>query len=482
MTWLTLKSKGERRVISRSCDSNRSRLLLQSPVFGDPANSHRRSPKILFLSPSWLHSDSFGGQLRALHTARALKDVGDLTVAVVSANADDGESMLKTAQEFSVKAPIRQTRRLNRGLIEKARWALDPSYLNLHGTVASPVDRDRIISDSAYYDLVWVLNSRVPNILQRYYWPHTHLDVDDVPSTYLQTVARNGNTIRERVKAFMNWWFFKRRELLLTRRFTTLSVCSEADRQYLGGSDRIHVIPNGFERPQFDPVPNPLGHPPRLGFVGLCSYAPNLEGVRWFLQEVWPIIRKAVPGTRFRLVGKDTDKALHSGVLDVDALGWVADPTAEIASWSAMVIPIRFGGGTRVKVADAFSRKCPVVSTRLGAFGYDVEHGRELLLADDPAAFAAACVALIHHPTHAARMAERAYGAFLEKWTWDAIAPRIWAAAEDCLRRSSSASPVLQDRHATTISSATILGNRSIDSKNIALPISARTADRRPAN
>jgi glycosyltransferase involved in cell wall biosynthesis len=460
---------------------DRSRLLLQSSVFGDPASSHRRSPKILFISPSWLRSDSFGGQLRALHTARALKSVGHLTVVVVSANANDGESMLKTAQEFTVKAAIHQITRLNRGFIEKMRWALDPSYLNLHGTVASPADRDRIISDSTHYDLVWVLNSRVPNILQRYFWPHTHLDVDDVPSAYLQTVARNGNTIQERVKAFISWWFFKRRDLLLTRRFTTLSVCSEADRQYLGGGDRIHVIPNGFERPKLEPITK-AHFPPRLGFVGLCTYAPNLEGVRWFLENVWPRIRTAVPGVRFRLVGKDSERALNSEALDVDALGWVADPTAEIASWSAMVIPIRFGGGTRVKVADAFSRKCPVVSTRLGAFGYDVEHGRELLLADDPAAFAAACVSLIHHPTHAARMAERAYGAFLEKWTWDAIAPRIWAAAEDCLRRSSSASPSLQDRHATTISSATILANRSVKSKNIALPSSAHAAGRRSAN
>ena len=147
-----------------------------------------------------------------------------------------------------------------------------------------------------------------------------------------------------------------------------------------------------------------------------------------------------MPGIRFRLVGKDTHAALTSGAHDVDALGWVADPTAEIASWSAMVIPIRLGGGTRVKVADAFSRKCPVVSTHLGAFGYDVKHGRELLLADDPTDFASACVSLIRHPANAAHMAERAYRAFLEKWTWDAIAPRVWAAAEDCLRRSSAVS------------------------------------------
>ena len=64
---------------------------------------------------------------------------------------------------------------------------------------------------------------------------------------------------------------------------------------------------------------------------------------------------------------------------DVDALGYVADAASEMATWSAMIIPVRLGGGTRVKIADAFSRKCPVVSTRLGAYGYDVQTGRELI-------------------------------------------------------------------------------------------------------
>ncbi|MBA2271174.1 MAG: glycosyltransferase, partial [Chthoniobacterales bacterium] len=122
-----------------------------------------------------------------------------------------------------------------------------------------------------------------------------------------------------------------------------------------------------------------------------------------------------------------------------DALGFVEDPAAEIATWSAMVIPIRLGAGTRVKIADGFSRKCPVVSTQLGAFGYDVQHGLELLLVqdDDPVGFASACVSLLADPAKARAMAERAYAAFLEKWTWDAIAPRVWDAAEDCLRRAT---------------------------------------------
>jgi polysaccharide biosynthesis protein PslH len=159
--------------------------------------------------------------------------------------------------------------------------------------------------------------------------------------------------------------------------------------------------------------------------------------VRWFVQSVWPRVRKAVPNVRLRLIGKDSDSLFNGQHTNVEALGWIEDPSTEIASWSTMVIPIRLGGGTRVKLADAFSRKCPVVSTSLGAFGYEVTNGRELLIADDPSVFAAACVSLIRDPSSGAQMAERAYRTFLERWTWDTIAPRVWAAAEDCLRRSS---------------------------------------------
>ena len=360
--------------------------------------------------------------------------MGEVTVVVVGSDASDTVAQTKTSREFSVLPPVCPRVLPNRGLLKKVRWALDPSYLNLHGYVASLTDRERVISYLSEYDLVWILNSRVPSILQRWGWPHSHLDIDDVPSTYFR--SHGGRGITYRLKARIYRVLAKRRELRFKRRFTTLSVCSDEDRTYLGAGDRIHVIPNGFERPASVPVAQPLAEEPRIGFIGLCSYPPNADGVRWFLRDVWPTVRQAVTGVRFRLIGKNAEHLVDSSHPDVDALGWVEDPAAEIGTWSVMAIPIRFGGGTRVKIADAFSRKCPVVSTSLGAFGYGVEDGRQLRLADMPEAFAAACIELVRDRGRAAAMAERAWSEFLQKWTWDVVAPRVWEAAEDCLRLS----------------------------------------------
>lgn len=392
-------------------------------------------PRILFICSSWPQGPSFGGQLRALHVGRALQRCADLSVLVVGTAAGDVEARSATTAEFEVLPPITPAAVPNCSVGQKLRWALDARFLNVHGFLATETDRQRVEQHARDHDLVWVLNSRTPNILNRWHWPRSHLDIDDVPSTYSRSLADSSSALGPRWKARIQQFLLKRRERLFARRFTTLSVCSTADRDYLGGGDTMHVIPNGFQRPKAQPVRALNPQNPRIGFIGLYSYAPNRDGVQWFLRECWPAIRSAVPGIRLRLIGKDTDGPLRPTDPDVDALGWVANSAQEIATWSSMIVPIRFGGGTRIKIAEAFSRKCPAVSTHLGAFGYELTDKKQLRLADDPAAFAQACIETVRFPAEASAMAERAWAEFLEKWTWEAIAPKVWRAAEDCLRR-----------------------------------------------
>jgi glycosyltransferase involved in cell wall biosynthesis len=397
----------------------------------------RRSPRILYLTSSWPHGQAFGGQLRALHIGRALQQIGDVTLSVVSSEITDEEGLRRSGEDFRLAPRVPVFPKPDRTLFHRARRGLDTRYyLNVHGCVADPVARTRLFHSFDSFDLIWVLNSRTPNILNQWHWPKSHLDIDDVPSTYLRAVSQNAPALRLRLKAQVQQALLKWRELRYRERFTTQSVCSEEDKLYLGGGDQIHVIPNGYERPLTDPPRNPATNPPRIGFMGLYNYGPNLEGVKWFLRECWPAIRQAIPGIRFRLAGKGTTGPNMPSDSDVDALGWINDPAAEIATWSATVIPIQFGGGTRIKIADAFSRKCPVVSTTLGAFGYSLEDGRQLRTADAPEAFSEACINLVRDPQEGARMAGRAWEEFLQKWTWESIAPTVWTAAEDCLRRS----------------------------------------------
>jgi glycosyltransferase involved in cell wall biosynthesis len=160
---------------------------------------------------------------------------------------------------------------------------------------------------------------------------------------------------------------------------------------------------------------------------------PNVEGVEWFLQSVWPLVKRRIPQARLRLVGGDTDRDFSKAGQDVDGLGYMADPCDEIATWSAMIVPIRVGGGTRVKIAQAFSRRCPVVSTPLGAFGYDVIDGEDILIANDPQSFSAGCIKLIEDPQFGTTIADNAWRKFLTSWTWNSIACGLESVVEQCL-------------------------------------------------
>jgi glycosyltransferase involved in cell wall biosynthesis len=263
-----------------------------------------------------------------------------------------------------------------------------------------------------------------------------------VLSKYEQAALRVGGPL-ERLATLRKYVTWRRRERYLGAGFSVLGVCSQEDERYLrhlGITAPIHIIPNGFEKPCREPVRRPAT-PPRIGFIGFLEYFPNKHGLDWFVRECWPRIKRDSPETRLRLVGTGTDGNLKPVGPDIDGLGWVADPTDEIQTWSAMVVPVRVGAGTRVKIAHGFSQKCPIVSTSLGAYGYGALNGHELYVADSREAFSNACIRAIREPEAAAEMAERAWRQFLEQWTWDAVRPRVWAAAEYCLRSDGQSRP-----------------------------------------
>ena len=209
--------------------------------------------------------------------------------------------------------------------------------------------------------------------------------------------------------------------------------CERKDRRYLGNGASVTVVPNGFSQPTKQ-HPKVATDPPRIGFIGTLKWFPNRNGVEWFIKDVWPHVKREISTVRLRLVGDGSDGPIASSGPDIDGLGWVEDPEREIASWSAMIVPVRCGAGTRVKIVEAFSKKCPVVSTKLGAFGYEVLSGEDILLADDPRGFASACVLLLRDTSLGAKLSENAWNKFLHKWTWDSIGETVFDAVEKSQR------------------------------------------------
>ena len=198
-------------------------------------------------------------------------------------------------------------------------------------------------------------------------------------------------------------------------------VCvSEQDRASLGRSDAV-VVPNGADLPgRTSPVP--AGG--RLVFVGSLNYPPNSEAVRGWLREIAPLLPADLPV--LTVVGR----AARAILGDQPGLEIVADPP-EVLPYleqaSVVVLPLRAGGGSRLKLIEAMALGRPVVSTTKGAEGFPVRHDRELLLADGPAEIAAAVTRVYRDPALAHRLAT-AGRAFAQAYSWEVLGARFAAA------------------------------------------------------
>lgn len=392
------------------------------------------SPRILYVTPFWPR-EATGGQLRSLAVLHALQKMGTVEVLILAEDRTNVDLTTDPGCKLERVHIVDLEPRPNQSWRDMLRWTLDPRSHYPNGWRVGAEATQRLLDSLNQFDLVWFFKQRCADAFPNAAWPCSVLDIDDVPSEYERATLQVGG-LRDRLLTRRRLFAWRRRERVLDERFTVLTVCSEEDRHYLkrmGLKAPIHIIPNGFDKPQENPVRRPVS-PPRIGFIGLFNYFPNKEGIHWFASECWPRIKREVPDARLRLAGPQSEGPLKPVGPDIDGLGWLANPTDEIRTWSLMVIPIRVGGGTRVKIAHGFSQKCPIVSTSLGANGYQVRDGNEMYLADSAEAFSKACIEAIREPEKSAQMAERAWQQFLEKWTWDAIRPMVWAAADECLR------------------------------------------------
>jgi glycosyltransferase involved in cell wall biosynthesis len=158
-------------------------------------------------------------------------------------------------------------------------------------------------------------------------------------------------------------------------------------------------------------------------------YEPNVDAVRFFVRQILPRIRKQSPRARFVVVGRDPlpdIAALHDGDT-ITVTGTVDDVAPYLRRASVAVVPIRFGSGTRIKILEAFAHGTPVVSTTLGAEGLEVANERELLLADAPDAFAAACVRLAADGCLQASLAERGLDLVRRRYQWQDVERQVQA-------------------------------------------------------
>ncbi len=236
--------------------------------------------------------------------------------------------------------------------------------------------------------------------------PVCRLDLDDHEAVARRRIARLLRENGEEDLARVEEWEAGRYEALgaaLLPRFDRVYVAAAGDRDLVAGEHPgvdVRVLAN-VVRPPGPLLPSPAGKPFTFLFVGNFNYYPNDDAARYFCARVLPLLRAGAPGPFLvRFVGASPSGAVRAlaSEPEVTVTGPVADVTPWYESAHAVIVPVRTGGGTRIKILEAFTHRRPVVSTPAGAEGLDVTSGRHLLLGGSPEDFAGHCARLMRDP------------------------------------------------------------------------------------
>jgi len=196
---------------------------------------------------------------------------------------------------------------------------------------------------------------------------------------------------------------------------------------------RTYVIPNGVDVDYFRPSTFDDG-PPSLVYTGGMNMFANRDAVLFFLREIWKPIREEVPDVSFYAVGQDPPgELLQMGRTDshIRITGYVDDVRPYISQASIYVVPLRVGGGTRLKVLDAMAMGKALVSTAIGCEGIEVSPGADIIVENDPAAFARSVVGLLRNRAKREEMGRRARKLVESRYSWIGIGEKLNQAYEE---------------------------------------------------
>jgi glycosyltransferase involved in cell wall biosynthesis len=188
------------------------------------------------------------------------------------------------------------------------------------------------------------------------------------------------------------------------------------------GAQRVTAVPTGVHIEYFTPPANG----PRtadLVFVGSMDWMPNVDGAQWFVREVLPVIRKRKPGCSVTFAGRNPTRAVLDLAKDplIQVTGTLTDVRPYLWGAKLSIVPLRNGGGTRLKIYESMAARTPVVSTTIGAEGLPLKNGTHIHIADEPQAFADRCIELMDDQPARMRMAQAAWDKVSSRFSWEAV-------------------------------------------------------------
>lgn len=381
--------------------------------------------RILYLTEKFPFPLHDGGNLRSYHLLRGLAERHDVCLL---SHAPGAESAIAALSDCCRVVTLRSTPKLRRVAVNVLRpggWR-QPFFLWKNRAQALLNAASRMLRAEAFDAIHFNhLDTACFAVERRWQQPQvfdSHNCLSDMTRQLRgDAVGRIRSAHLSREHAAL-----RQQEAEVCRRTDVTLVCSEQDARAfrrLHPAVRAVVVPNGVDSEYFRPATAAEEQADTLVFTGAMSYWPNEQAAIYFCREVMPVLRASGRAIRCYLVGRDPSprvRALHDGS-SVIVTGAVDDVRPFVRQAQAVVVPLLHGGGTRLKILEAFSMSKAVVSTSLGAEGIPARHGQEILLADDAASFARQTLSVLADSALRRRLGQQARQFAVEQFDWRTI-------------------------------------------------------------
>jgi len=411
--------------------------------------------KILWLKSELLHPVDKGGKIRTYHLLKHLKTDHHITYLTLDDGAD--QDAPASAQEYChdlICIPHLTRPKFSAGFYAELALNLASSlpyairkYKSAAMTraIAAATSRDNfdvVISDFLAPGVNLPTDLKTPVVLFQHnveaeIW-RRHYEVQQNPA--------------KRRFLYWQWRKMQRFERDVCRRVDSVIAVSEVDAQMMEreyGVGKVYDIPTGVDVDFFQPSKGTSASPNSLVFIGSMDWLPNEDAMTYFIDDILPIVKQKIPDVHVTIVGRNPYRSLLERAERDRALtvtGRVDDVRCYIEDAVAFIVPIRIGGGTRLKIYEAMAMEKPVISTTIGAEGLPLHHGAHLLIADDPPTFAEAVVQVLSTPELAMVLGINAAQFVRQNFGWPGVATTFADLCRDTIVKQSSNASHYQEK------------------------------------
>ena len=391
--------------------------------------------KILFLTPYVPYPLNNGGLIRVHHMMLNLGAKHDVTVICMEPDNEAQAEGIKVIEDAGITietVPVasNQKKELNRIYQLLSLVSSKPYQYKQYYSAAMQKSISRHLEEGDY-DLLHVEFSQMG-----YYHLDTeiprYVDQHNVEYEIMHRTYETEKSPLRKLLAYSEWKKFYKQEIENCEKFTGCLTTSVRDAEILQQRSpgmECHVIPNGVDSEFFKS--NATGDdidPNMVLFTGTISYYPNTEGILWFYKNIWPLIKEKNPQATFCIAGKAPPpevQAIADSDESVTATGMVDDMRDYYNKAAVVVVPLRVGGGTRLKILEGMAMSKAIISTSVGAEGIEHTDGEDILLKDTPEDFSNAVVSVMNDTALRQRLEKGGRDLVEAKYDWRAVTDKL---------------------------------------------------------